>query len=191
MFHYCVSLSLSVIVCSFCDDFRPDVEPHQRSSLRPQKSPEWTSGMNHIIFSSISIRYIHSFIQSSNFVSVFFHIILPLLFCHSTVHLLLASFCPSSFNCPLPFFSLVLGYCPPTFFLAIYLFSQMVCVFRRNSILRVIIYFFYHVVREVVLDQHRKICKGCLPHVRCTRLYQSHCWDGIYVTGQLGAAILC
>lgn len=41
-------LPLSVIVCSFCNDIRPDVESHQGSSLCSQKSPEWTSGMNHI-----------------------------------------------------------------------------------------------------------------------------------------------
>lgn len=60
--------SLCVIVCSFCDDIRSDVESHQRSSLRPQKPPEWTSGMNHIIFISLSL-YIHTFIHFSIFSS--------------------------------------------------------------------------------------------------------------------------
>lgn len=97
----CLSLFLphSVIVCSFCDDIWSDVESHQRSSLRPQKPPEWTSGMNHIIFFiSIylcihpSIHFfppivIHSFqlcsiIQpfdwSPFILSSFFHLLLPL-----------------------------------------------------------------------------------------------------------------
>jgi len=39
-------LHLSTVVCCFCNDFRSDVESHQRSSLRPQKPTEWTSGMN-------------------------------------------------------------------------------------------------------------------------------------------------
>lgn len=74
----CLSLCLSlfvphsVIVCSFCDDIWSDVESHQRSSLRPQKPPEWTSGMNHIIFSHLYIS-MHSSIDPFFFQLLFIH----------------------------------------------------------------------------------------------------------------------
>lgn len=50
-----VTVYFSVSVCCFRNDIWPDVESHQRSSIRPQKPTEWTSGTNFSLFLFVRI----------------------------------------------------------------------------------------------------------------------------------------
>lgn len=80
----------SVSVCRFRHDIWPDVEPHQRSSLRPQKPTEWTSGTDFSFFSppislppllflTSSLIFQYPLLIFSFFVCVFTYIFYPFL----------------------------------------------------------------------------------------------------------------